>query len=154
MTEEDSAAGAPRAVVIAPGQRTGEEDQPTIEHLQFRQLMEIERARIDSSNRRTEVVREMVQAQTEQNIREHEFALAKITLDDTSESRRLNIFKVLVYSAGLFGVVVFFLLFYIVFFSNSEYSPIAQGWLSNAFKALAGGSFLLVIGEAIRRLLK
>ncbi|MCJ2132430.1 hypothetical protein [Methylobacterium sp. E-045] len=116
--------------------------------------MDIERARIDSSNRRTEVVREMISAQVAQNAREFEFATQRMDGEERREKRRLSLFTRIVFAGSVVGVILLGFLMYVAFYGSPENAAIARSWLTSGFKAFGGGAVLVIAGQILMRLLK
>ncbi|MCJ2070642.1 hypothetical protein MKK75_17900 [Methylobacterium sp. J-030] len=152
MTEGDD---QPRpAAVPVPYNPSTNSQSHDLEGVQFRELMAIERARIDSSNRRTEVVREMISAQVAQNAREFEFATSRMEGEERREKRRLSLFTRIVFTGAAVGVIILTFLMYVAFYGSPENAKLAQSWLTAGAQALGGGAALVVVGQILLRLLK
>lgn len=150
MSEETSGRGE----IVPPrgGEPHGSANEA--EHVEFRELMAIERARIESADRRTDVVRQMIHAQLEQNSREYEFASRKMEADERREKRRLSLFTRIVVSGGIVLTVAVGVLMAVSFFGDASSSTLAQRWTTALFQSLGGGALIVVVGKLLQSLLR
>jgi hypothetical protein len=88
-------------------------------------FLQIERQRIDSYNRRTEVASQAVAANNEADKRQFDFQMAKLSSEDAASKRKDSLAQVVVIGLGLFGIAVIALFLVMAFFGSPAQSAIA-----------------------------
>lgn len=117
-------------------------------------FLQIERERIDSQNRRTQVASQAGAASNDAVKRHLEFEMAKLAAEDSASKRKDNLARIVIFAFGSFVAVVASLFLYMAFFGNSAQSAIAIEILK--VLAVGGGGYGLISGLAgfIRRLMQ
>jgi hypothetical protein len=120
----------------------------------LQRVLEVERQRIDSTNRRTDVVLQAVKASDESDRRQFEFQLEKLRSDERMRTRRDNLAKVVVLGGGAFSLCVGVLFLYMAFFGAPEQSATALNLIEKI--AIGGGGYGIIAGiiTGVRRLLR
>jgi hypothetical protein len=120
----------------------------------LQQALDVERQRIDSANRRTDVALQAVKASDESDRRQFEFQMEKLHSDDRASIRRDGLAKVVVVGLGIFGVGVVVLFLVMAFFGSPTQSQIALDILGKL--AIGGGGYGVIAGlvNFTRRLLR
>lgn len=120
----------------------------------FQQALNVERQRIDSANRRTEVALQAVKASDESDRRQFEFQMEKLHTDDRASLRRDGLAKAVVIGVGIFGAAVVALFLIMAFFGSPTQGQIALDILSKL--AIGGGGYGIIAGlvNLVRRLLR
>ncbi len=119
----------------------------------LQRVLEVERQRIDSTNRRTDVVLQAVKASDESDRRQFEFQMEKLRSDERVRNERDGLAKAVVFGGGFFGACVGTLFLFMVFFGTHEQSSTALSLIEKI--AIGGGGYGIIAGiiTAIRRLL-
>ena len=105
----------------------------------LRRVLDVERQRIDSTNRRTDVALQAVKASDESDRRQFEFQMEKLHSDERSGVRRDGLARTVVCGVGLFGALVIMLFLGMAFFGTPQQSEIAMNILGKL--AVAGRSY-------------
>ena len=119
---------------------------------EFSQLMAVERQRLDATNRRTEVVRMMVEASDAADKRQFEFQMAQLNARTTDASNKHGLLKNILYCASGFVIVVLLFLVGMAFFGTQDQQQIAMKILSVFGTGLGGAGIFRLSSEAIRKL--
>ncbi len=153
LSEEDAGISSDRTVsaVRAPSSQT-ESNEPI--RSPAAAFLQIERERIDSENRKTQVAIQAVAADDEADKRQFEFEMAKLAVEDSASKRRDDFTRLVVMAFGSFVAVVTGLFLLMAFFGNAAQSAIALEILK--VLAVGGGGYGLISGLAgfIRRLMQ
>jgi hypothetical protein len=127
----------------------------------FEQALEVERERIRSQDKRTEVVRAAIEANDASDKRQFEFHMAK--LDDERHSRaessaidrdRLQFAKWIALSFGAVAIGLVVLFSWMLFFGSSEQSATASSILGTVGKGVGGFGIIYAVVVAFRALLR
>jgi hypothetical protein len=115
-------------------------------------FLQIERQRIDSYNRRSEVASQAVAASNEANKRQFEYQMAKLAAEESASKRKDVLARIVVIGLGIFGVILASLFLIMAFFGNAAQSTIALQILK--VLGVGGGGYGIISGLAslIRRL--
>jgi hypothetical protein len=127
----------------------------------FEQALEVERERIRSQDKRTEVVRAAIDANDASDKRQFEFHMAKLKADRDTQTENLEIEKTrlkiaigVVVSVGLSCVGLVFLFCYMLFFGTSGQSSLAMSILTTLGQGVGGFGIIYAAIIAFRTLLK
>jgi hypothetical protein len=82
----------------------------------------LERERIESTNRRTEVARLFIETSDTSDKRQFDYRMAKLTADSESDRRNHGLARTVTFIASGFGIAVLALLLVMSFFGNQEQS--------------------------------
>lgn len=117
-------------------------------------LLDVERQRIQSYDRRTEVARRAIDASDEADKRHFEFQLAKLDVDKRADERRHRLACWIIGVAGTAGVGLVALCVFMGFFGTPEQSSIGLHILS--ILAVGGAGYGIVAGLVgmLRRLMR
>ncbi len=137
-----------------PSSNQGEKQRDLFPGTLLQQALDVERQRIDSANRRTDVALQAVKASDESDRRQFEFQMEKLRSDDRASIRRDGLAKVVVCGLGVFGVCVIVLFLIMTFFGTLGQSQIALNILGKL--AVGGGGYGIIAGlvNLARRLLR
>lgn len=129
--------------------RSQEDQEPSL-----RQLIELERSRIDRDNRRTEVLAKALELANDQDKRQFEFASEGQRLEDKAEQRRFVFGGS--FAAGVFVVlaVIIGLTIWMAFFGDDEQRAVAQGLGKNGLVGLAGFGVVSGLVRLVRSLVR
>ena len=118
------------------------------------QMLEIEKARIDSTNRRTEVAKQAIDASNESDKRQFDYQMAKLKSEDDAGQRRDNLAKWVVGCVGIFVGAITLLFLWMAFFGDPGQRSMAMQILTTL--AIGGGGYGIVTGliQLIRRLMR
>lgn len=120
----------------------------------LRSLIELERERIDSANRRTEVVRFAIESNDASDKRQFEFRMAELEAGRASSARRHTLAQKVVFSATGIGVVILALLFGMAFFGNPDQSAVAIKILEVSGVGIGGYGLIGAVVRATSQLFK
>ncbi|EME69096.1 hypothetical protein H261_15225 [Paramagnetospirillum caucaseum] len=127
----------------------------------FEQALEVERERIRSQDKRTEVVRAAIEANDASDKRQFEFHMAK--LDDERNARaensaiereRLHLAKWIAASFGVAVIGLCILFSIMLFFGSATQSATALNILGTVGKGIAGFGIIYAVVVAFRTLLR
>lgn len=107
-------------------------------------MLELEKERIKSSDKRTEIARLAIEANDAADKRQFDYHMQKLTHDTALKTQQNKIATHLLYGGGTFIFSVVALLFFMLFFGDDHQSQLAAGLLEKLMVALSGiGVFLL-----------
>jgi len=92
---------------------------------QLRMLVDLEKQRIDSYNRRTDVARYAIEMNDAADKRQFEYRMAELDAGKTSSQRRHTLAKNIAIGAGFGGGAIIALLLIMAFFGSSSQSAMA-----------------------------
>lgn len=127
----------------------------------FEQALEVERERIRSQDKRTEVVRAAIDANDASDKRQFEFHMAKLKADRDTRTENLEIEKTrlkiaigvaLTFGASCVGLALLFC--YMLFFGTSPQSSLALSILTTLGQGVGGFGIIYAAIIAFRTLLK
>lgn len=115
-------------------------------------LVELERQRIESFNKRTEVVRYAIETNDAADKRQYEFQMAKLTADTNAGIRRHSLMRALAIGGGLILTVFVGTLLGIAFYGTPIQSNVALDVLKYMGTGAAGYGILNGLQALLRRL--
>lgn len=116
--------------------------------------LDIERRRIESNDRRTEMYREAIQAANDAARRLHEFHTRRLENEENSSQRRHQLTRKIVYWGGASVLLVLALLLAMLFFGDEGQIESALAFLKVLGIALGGGGVLHLLHRVLRWLLE
>lgn len=127
---------------------------PPGEQYELFALIEVEKQRIDSVNRRTDLARQAIEASDAADKRQFDYHMARLKTEEESSKRGHELARKIFYYGG--GAILAFavLLFGMLFFGNDGQSRLALEVLITVGKGLGGGGVLFLIIQALRWLLR
>ena len=134
---------------VESGQDGGLDERPELVPLIQAQL-DIERRRIESSDRRTEAIREVVRVADAADQRQHEFHLRRLENEEHSSRRRHQLTRQIVYWGGASVLLVLGLLLAMLFFGDEGQIESALAFLKVLGIALGGGGVLHLLHRVLR----
>ena len=114
------------------------------------QALDIERRRIESSDRRTEAFREAIRAANDAVQRQHEFHIRQLENEENSSQRRHQLTRKIVYWGGASVLLVLALLLAMLFFGDEGQIESALAFLKVLGIALGGGGVLHLLHRVLR----
>ena len=118
----------------------------------FHEQFAIERQRIESQDRRTEVMREAIQASDAADERQYNYHMARLESEERAAQRKHLLAKQALAGAGIILAVLMVLLFWMLFFGSTGQTVTARELLGAIGTAVGGGGVLLLLARAMRRL--
>ncbi len=116
------------------------------------QLIDLERQRIDSQNRRTDLMLTAIKAQDEADQRQHDFMTKELDARTAADIRRHGMTRGVLMYGGLLLAAVLAVTFGMAFFGNDAQREIALEILKNGAIALGGAGVFKAALDAWRRL--
>ena len=141
-----------------PEDRTASMEPVEPEHVQeelfplVREQIEIEHRRIESNDRRTEIIRDAIKASTAAEELQYKYHMARLESDERVSQSRHLLAKKVIYVGGGVLIVVAALLFWMLFFGDPTQTSTAKELLSALGIAVGGGGVLHLLSRAMRRL--
>lgn len=127
----------------------------------FEQALEVERERIRSQDKRTEVVRAAIEANDASDKRQFEFHMAKLDDDRNAraessaiERERLRLATWIAFSFGTVVISLCILFSMMLFFGSAEQSAIALNIIGTVGKGVAGFGVIYAVVAAFKTLLR
>jgi hypothetical protein len=117
-------------------------------------LIELEKQRIESANRRTDVVRFAIEANDASDKRQFEYRMAELDAGSSARQQRHSLAQKVVFSATAVAVVITTLLFGMAFFGTATQSGIALEILKISGVGVAGYGLIGVVVSAISKLFR
>lgn len=130
--------------------------EPVQEQLELfslvQQQLDIERHRIESHDRRTEIAREAIQAGNTADERQYNYHMARLESAERADQRKHLLAKQVFAGAGIIFTAPMVLLLWMLFFGNEDQTETARELLGAIGTAVGGGGVLLLLAHATRRL--
>ena len=123
------------------------------EQEQLELFFAIERQRIESNDRRTEVVREAIHASSAADERQYKYHMARLENEKKIAQNRHLFAKQALSFASIIFTVPMALLFWMLFFGDAGQTALAKDLLGAIGTAVGGGGVLFLLARAMRRLL-
>ena len=138
-----------------PRKDDNDDEQPDLfpETLMGRYL-EVERERIDSYNRRTDVARLAVEAGDASDKRQFEYYMERLRTDERRDERRHGLARRMIVGGGVAAIVVLSFLMIMAFYGNEQQQATSITWLKILATGAAGWGIVNGIITVLRRLLK
>ena len=155
MSDDESAGAETRqnTAVVAHEKNDGSDNQPQYEMFPLREMLEVERERIDSQNRRTEVAKQAIEAQDAADKRQYDFHVRRLNSEDSQSIRQHGLARGVFWGGGGFFAIVSIFILVMLFFGDADQAASARSILSVVGQALGGAGFLYLMVRAIRWLL-
>ena len=116
-------------------------------------LLDIEKSRIESADKRTEIMRYAILTNDESDKRQYDYRMTQLTLNDNQQTRRhISGLKVFYISSAVTVTAVFCLLGF-AFFGNEKQSDIALKLLIYLFAAVGGYGVVNTLRNSVKKLL-
>lgn len=114
--------------------------------------LDIDRRRIESQDRRTEVISEVIRAADAADQRQHEFHMRRLEDEEKADQRRHQLARGVLYLGGLGALLVGGWLLGMLFFGDERQSESALALIKVLGIALGGGGALHLLQRGARRL--
>jgi hypothetical protein len=115
-------------------------------------LVDLEKQRIDSFNRRTDVVKYAIETNDAADRRQYEYMMAKLTADTDSRTQRHKLMKVITIGGGIAATIFLGGLFGFTFFGSATQSDMGLSILKVLGTGLGGYGSIAAILNGVRRL--
>ncbi|TRW98937.1 hypothetical protein [Candidatus Methylobacter oryzae] len=115
-------------------------------------MFELEKERIKSSDKRTEIARLAIEANDAADKRQFDYHMQKLAHDTTLKAQQNKITTNLLYGGGAFIFAVVALLFTMSFFGDEHQSQLASSLLEKLMTALSGIGIYLLGKSAIGKI--
>ena len=113
--------------------------------IEMQAMIEIEKARIESNDKRTDVALRAIEASDADSKRMFDYHVMKLQSENDIKMQKLAIAKRIVYASCVIGVIVITVLFSALFCGNDAQSQTASDVLKGIANALGGvGAYLLI----------
>jgi hypothetical protein len=116
------------------------------------ELLQLERERIDSNNRRTEVMRLAIEANKESDRQQFDFSMAQLGHESTKTESKHSIAKLVIYVGGSFVLILFAFLIGMAFFGSPYQAQIAFDLVKIILAGVAGYGVITGIVNFLRRM--
>jgi hypothetical protein len=137
---------------IIPPSQPGRSQNGQFGKDEFRELVGLERERVDSANKRTAVFEKMVEAQARESQLEYDYQVKALELDekrleyaDNADRRRISIAKTAFWSVFLLFMIIILTVFYFAFLGTEEQARIATLIIAVIGIALGGAGVFNVL---------
>ncbi len=148
-TDDDN---KPQQELIPPDASESDDDQLPLPLID--EMIELERERIDSTNRRTDLTHRALELANDSDKRQFDYAMERLK---SNERRDLRVDKrassVLLYG-GIALVLFIALVMIMLFWGNDAQSAIALSLVTTLFTAVGGGGVMLAVVGLMRRLMR
>lgn len=116
------------------------------------EVLEIEKERIASQDRKTETVRRWIKATDDADKRQHAFSMNRIRNENNRAIDRHNLIRKLIVGGGLFIVFIVLLLLYFIFLGNTEQTENALLFVKYVAIGTAGYGIIHILTAAVKKL--
>lgn len=124
------------------------------DYIPGKDMLELERERIKSADKRTEIARLAIEANDAADKRMFDYHISKLDREAALRGQQFQVGKNLLYGGGLFIFITLCLLFGMSFYGDSHQSEIASNLLETLMKAMGGIGFYLIAKGAFNKLTK
>lgn len=114
--------------------------------------MAVEKQRLEVSNRRTDVVRMMVEANDASDKRQYDYRMATLESQDKQASKSHFLLRTVVFSGGGVATIIIAFLLYMSFLGSAEQSKIALRILGVFGTAAGGAGVYRLLASGIQKL--
>jgi hypothetical protein len=118
----------------------------------LREALDVERERIRSTDRKTEVFRSAIEANVASSKQQFEFRMAKLDKEQEIDRSRLALAKTIVYIGTALASALGIMLIYMMFFGSEQQSALAEKLLATIVTGIAGFGFIYAATAAFRAL--
>ena len=109
-----------------------------------KEILDLERERLRSADRRTDAVRLAIECNNDADKRMFDFHMARIQSESGLKHEQLKLTRLITISGGIVAASIIVLLFGMLFFGDERQSELALSLLKNLATALSGiGLYLL-----------
>lgn len=136
-------------VALVPHQERGVASEETL----VREMLDLERQRIASQDKKTDTARLFIEAQDASDRRQFDFSMDKLNRDDSHRKERHKLLEKVIYVGGAVTILVLFSLLGFMFFGSPFQSGLALGALKTLFVGGAGYGLISGIVSATKKLL-
>jgi hypothetical protein len=150
MSDEEKKKQA--GVTVLPPKKDGDQSVLPTETV-LRELIEVERARIESTNKRTENARMLIEATDASDKRQYEYHMTKLTTEDAHNLRKHNLAKGVISVGGGVICLVVFVLLWAMFWGNQTQSDLAFNLIRILGIGVGGYGVFSGLINAIKRLI-
>jgi hypothetical protein len=120
----------------------------------IREMMAVERERIDSVNRRTEIAREAIQMSDVADKRQFDYRMEDLRTRDESDRRRHALASRILWGGGIVSTLLLLGFLGMAFFAPPDKAALALDFLKVIFTGLGGGGVLTLIIHIVRWMLR
>ena len=120
----------------------------------FDQTLQVERERIQSQDRRTEVMMRALEIGNASDERQFQFHMENLSKEERLENKRLSLAGKIASGIGICSIGVIAILVYMLFFGSEPQAGRARELILWVFNALGGGGVLFVLVRAIQWLMR
>jgi hypothetical protein len=117
-------------------------------------MLAVERERIDSTNRRTEIAREAIQLSDVADKRQFDYRMEDLRTRDESDRRRHALASRILGGGGIVCTLLLLSFLGMAFFAPPDKSALALDFLKVIFTGLGGGGVLTLIIQIVRWMLR
>lgn len=140
--------------VDPPKKEDSDDEQPDLfpETLMERYL-EVERERIDSYNRRTDVARLAIEAGDSSDKRQFDYHMERLRTDERRDERRHGLARNILIGGGIAAIALLSFLLIMAFYGDEQQQTTSITWLRILLTGAAGWGVVSGVITALRRLL-
>jgi hypothetical protein len=124
-SKQPNAGAEPQNLPVAHTQRARHDSEEEFPVEALQNLIELERERLESTNRRTEIIRYAIETNDSSDKRQFDYRMAKLETDKSDSNQRFSLARAIAYISSGVIVVTVLLLFYMAFFGDARQSEIA-----------------------------
>lgn len=104
----------------------------------IKDMLDVERQRIDSMDKKTETARMWIKASDDADKRQFEYQMARLAGENAENERRHRLGRAVVLGGGMASICIITLLVGFMFFGSSEQSALAMECLKLLFVGIGG----------------
>lgn len=113
-------------------------------------LFDIEQRRIESQNRRWDVLSQVIEATNTSDQRQHELGLKQLESNERLEKARLALASKVAVGVGGLVAAILAVILCMVFFGSNAQADTAKQLITGIFTALGGGGLIFVVWHWVR----
>lgn len=151
-TNASTPEGQKREVLASQESASKPEQLELFRHDLFKELMAVERQRLEASTRRTDVVKMLVEANDAADKRQYEFQMAKLESGNVDLRNRHTLLSRTILGGGIFVILVVALFLYMAFFGNENQRETAIKILTVFGTGLGGAGIFRIVTEGLKRI--
>ena len=148
----DEHEGASKGALIPAGDP--EDDQPPMTNEIIKDLIKIEKERIRSQDRRTEVALKAVEASDASDKRQFEYHTQRLQSEERRATARVSLGLKVAFGIGAVVVAILVISFYMLFFGAPTQTDYAEKLLTWFFAALGGGGLFVLLQRGLQWVMK
>jgi len=138
---------------LLPSEGSADESPDPRQLVLFDQVLQIERERIKSQDRRTEVALRAVELGDASDTRQYNYHMERLKADERLAMARISLGSKLAFGMGAVVALLLFAILYMMFFGSEHQAARAQQLAVWFFTALGGGGLFVLAQHGIRWLM-